>query len=199
MSPQIQRVMKGRRVCAITTLTVLFFSGFILMSIAVKKKNDNLLLTQMLLNASYSRTFRGDKITLNQLLCKGANVTQHGNSEKNYTHYNHRQYDTSRILYTPLKQTGCLNEMCLNFITPEEKKNYDSCIVRTTELHHSIKNGTCHFIDGSFGRSPVALTSIPGSGNTWMRGLLELATGVCTGITYYYIYYSSTVYRCGHE
>ena len=30
-------------------------------------------------------------------------------------------------------------------------------------------------------RSEVALVSYPGSGNTWTRGLLEKATGVCTG------------------
>ena len=27
----------------------------------------------------------------------------------------------------------------------------------------------------------VALVSFPGSGNTWVRGLLQQATGVCTG------------------
>ena len=41
--------------------------------------------------------------------------------------------------------------------------------------------GPCHFMDGS-NRAPVALASFPGSGNTWVRGLLEKATGVCTGI-----------------
>ncbi len=40
--------------------------------------------------------------------------------------------------------------------------------------------GECHFMNGS-SRSAVALASFPGSGNTWARGLLERATGVCTG------------------
>ena len=31
------------------------------------------------------------------------------------------------------------------------------------------------------GRAAVALVSFPGSGNTWVRGLLESATGICTG------------------
>ncbi len=31
------------------------------------------------------------------------------------------------------------------------------------------------------GRSAVALVSYPGSGNTWLRGLLEQVTGICTG------------------
>ena len=34
------------------------------------------------------------------------------------------------------------------------------------------------------GRVPVALVSTPGSGNTWVRGLLEMATGICTGSIY---------------
>ncbi|XP_064388155.1 WSCD family member AAEL009094-like isoform X2 [Halichondria panicea] len=44
-------------------------------------------------------------------------------------------------------------------------------------------NGPCHFMNGS-SRSAVALASFPGSGNTWARGLLEKATGVCTGSKY---------------
>ncbi len=40
--------------------------------------------------------------------------------------------------------------------------------------------GECHFMNGR-SRSAVALASFPGSGNTWARGLLERATGVCTG------------------
>ena len=31
------------------------------------------------------------------------------------------------------------------------------------------------------GRAAVALVSFPGSGNTWVRGLLEQASGICTG------------------
>ena len=31
------------------------------------------------------------------------------------------------------------------------------------------------------GHGPVGLVSFPGSGNTWVRGLLQKATGVCTG------------------
>jgi len=45
---------------------------------------------------------------------------------------------------------------------------------------NSLQNGTCRFIDGK-SRAPVALVSYEGSGNTWMRGLLEKSTGICTG------------------
>ena len=41
-------------------------------------------------------------------------------------------------------------------------------------------NGQCRFMNGT-GRAAVALASFPGSGNTWVRQLLEQATGVCTG------------------
>ena len=38
----------------------------------------------------------------------------------------------------------------------------------------------CHFMNGT-NRAAVALVNFPGSGNTRVRGLLEQATGVCTG------------------
>lgn len=41
----------------------------------------------------------------------------------------------------------------------------------------------CHFLNRPL-RNPVGLASLPGSGNTWVRGLLETATGLCTGAVY---------------
>ena len=55
---------------------------------------------------------------------------------------------------------------------------------------HLLPSGECRFMNGS-GRSPVGLVSFPGSGNTWVRGLLQKATGICTGgpvYTYMYIH-----------
>ena len=43
-----------------------------------------------------------------------------------------------------------------------------------------MTEGSCCFMDGSR-RAAVALVSYTGSGNTWVRGLLEKATGICTG------------------
>ena len=43
-------------------------------------------------------------------------------------------------------------------------------------------DGSCHFINGNK-RAAVALASFPGSGNTWVRQLLEKATGICTGMS----------------
>lgn len=61
---------------------------------------------------------------------------------------------------------------------------YRSCDKQTKELfrHASQHKNSCRFIGGS--RRPVALVSFPGSGSTWVRGLLEQVTGVCTGAEY---------------
>ena len=45
---------------------------------------------------------------------------------------------------------------------------------------HPRNSCHCHFLSTREGRI-VALNSLPGSGNTWVRGLLEMATRVCTG------------------
>ena len=48
-------------------------------------------------------------------------------------------------------------------------------------LHNTnTKPGPCgQFINGT-SKAAVALASFPASGNTWVSGLLEKATGVCT-------------------
>ena len=53
----------------------------------------------------------------------------------------------------------------------------------TTEKFQNFPYGECRFMNGT-NRAPVALVSFPGSGNTWVRGLLEQATGICTGECY---------------
>ena len=45
------------------------------------------------------------------------------------------------------------------------------------------------------GRAAVALVSFPGSGNTWVRGLLERATGICTGELLLATIYNTAVVR----
>jgi hypothetical protein len=40
--------------------------------------------------------------------------------------------------------------------------------------------GGCGFVDGRK-RAAVGLVSFPGSGDMWLRQLLETATGICTG------------------
>ena len=62
---------------------------------------------------------------------------------------------------------------------------YRACGEQTKKESRSRKpqrSNACQFIHRQ--RRPVALVSFPGSGNTWVRGLLEQATGVCTGAEY---------------
>lgn len=46
---------------------------------------------------------------------------------------------------------------------------------------HPLTSGTCRFMNGT-NRDIVGLVSFPGSGNTWVRGLIQTVTGICTGI-----------------
>ena len=61
------------------------------------------------------------------------------------------------------------------------KRTVNGKIQTRRKLH--MKENDCSFVDGTH-RLPVALASTSGSGNTWIRGLLEKATGICTGFLY---------------
>ena len=95
------------------------------------------------------------------------------------------RYNQLQILY--IKSRVSLNQLAsnVNHICFEEV----FCCAFRVKLNNSLKKGhgkkslkqgECHFMDGRE-RAPVALVSFPGSGNTWLRGLLEQATGICTG------------------
>ena len=83
---------------------------------------------------------------------------------------------------------NCSDPVCLGYLTQQDKKNFEKCTSRARMWYSQLFNdtdvtlplGKCHFMNG-INRAPVALVSFPGSGNTWVRGLLEQATGVCTG------------------
>lgn len=68
-------------------------------------------------------------------------------------------------------------------LTPSDREDFAACQERHRNVSDEWRLGTCVFIDPT-NRSAVALVSLPGSGNTWLRGLLERATGVCTGAIY---------------
>lgn len=80
--------------------------------------------------------------------------------------------------------TGCTVLPCLQYLSLPEKNIYKKCQKKATphKASHSPPTCQCKFRDGA-GKKRVALVSLPGSGNTWLRGLLEKATGVCTGNT----------------
>lgn len=59
----------------------------------------------------------------------------------------------------------------------------EECELKLRELDvQPFRGSNCRFRNGT-GKMAVALASFPGSGNTWVRSLLERSTGVCTGST----------------
>ena len=78
----------------------------------------------------------------------------------------------------------CSDKFCSEYLSEAERSQFDECIERTVRAKDQIgsvqSDDTCHFQNGT-NRHPVALASFQGSGNTWMRGLLQKITGICTG------------------
>ena len=85
---------------------------------------------------------------------------------------------------------NCSDPVCLEYLTQVDKRKFETCasrarvrysqLLRLNDTDVTLPLGKCHFMNGT-NRAAVALVSFPGSGNTWVRGLLEQATGVCTG------------------
>ena len=82
--------------------------------------------------------------------------------------------------FTEQNQT-CRDPLCSEFLSAIDRDHFQQCVetVKKTILGPPPL-GSCHFMNGS-NRAPVALASFEGSGNTWVRGLLEQVTGICTG------------------
>lgn len=88
-----------------------------------------------------------------------------------------------------LAPTSCLQA---DELGREEKERLSSCLAKAVSyIEHqrsttgngniALSNCTCHLRDSGEDSRRVALISLPGSGNTWVRGLLEHATNICTG------------------
>ena len=98
----------------------------------------------------------------------------------------------------------CSDPLCTNFLSERDLGNFTACRRRTQAAYSKRSAKTakaaqalssnqpaprfseCRFMNGS-GWSPVGLVSFPGSGNTWVRGLLQKATGICTGTSVFRI------------
>ena len=79
----------------------------------------------------------------------------------------------------------CKDNVCLDLLSEVERTQYYQCYNKSISPASAnkfgpISEGICHFQDG-VGRLSVGLGSFQGSGNTWLRGLLEKVTGICTG------------------
>lgn len=80
--------------------------------------------------------------------------------------------------HTDVLGRPCDDSLCTQYLNKEELEKFRHCS-KHLEMR-AANNGTCQFLNGT-SRGKVALASFPGSGNTWVRGLLEKVTGLCTG------------------
>ena len=79
---------------------------------------------------------------------------------------------------------NCKQKNCLENLSERDKRALKSCENKTRKGYKgSINEGDCKFLPNN-SRRAVALISAPGAGNTWTRGLLEKASGICTGYLY---------------
>lgn len=96
---------------------------------------------------------------------------------------NLRWCDRAREAATEKSRLNCTDMACRDHLSEADKLLYNQCLVRVKKLAGAEipKDNGCHFVSGV--HNAVALISFPGSGNTWIRQLLESASGICTGST----------------
>lgn len=111
--------------------------------------------------------------------------------------YHDQMQNTTKSLAASLgppisKPRNCSKSHCQEYLNKQELLAMRSCLQQTALrtvngqlnlIKSMIRENNCNFMDGAH-RRPVALASTEGSGNTWVRGLLEKATGICTGFLY---------------
>ena len=95
----------------------------------------------------------------------------------------HRKIPTESSSSSSHPVPHCTDNVCSEYLSSDDKSRYDSCIDSVKVTNITPPTSKCNFINGT-GRDPVALVSLPGSGNTWVRGILERMTQVCTGAIY---------------
>ena len=92
------------------------------------------------------------------------------------------QVSTTPIQFADAKPVSCSERLCLQFALANKKRK--SCWNNGKKsIALDDTDFRCRFMNEN-GRAPVGLVSFPGSGNTWVRGLLEQVTGYCTGSIY---------------
>ena len=80
----------------------------------------------------------------------------------------------------------CTDSVCSAALSADEMVSFTVCkslVQNMTNVDAALIKPSCKFMDGR-SRKVVALVSETGSGNTWVRGLLERVTGICTGAIY---------------
>ena len=76
----------------------------------------------------------------------------------------------------------CSDPLCTQYLNGVDLTKFKLCTIHVYRKTYGrpSTNGTCRFINGTT-HLKIGLYSFPGSGNTWVRGLLEKTTGICTG------------------
>ena len=82
-----------------------------------------------------------------------------------------------------LEKPKCVNPVCEEFFAKEDSFHFKYCSRKAELSEEPERSLGCRFLNAP-GRDPVALASYPGSGNTWVRGLLQDVSGLCTGGIY---------------
>lgn len=89
--------------------------------------------------------------------------------------------------YASRVRTKCRDRTCSEFLTTADERHYKYCVRKTwntsVKKYSEPSQSSCVFINGSQ-QYPMGIASYPGSGNTWVRGLLQKVTGLCTGAIY---------------
>lgn len=76
---------------------------------------------------------------------------------------------------------------CKAWLSSSDREKAKHCVQMTIERLNLTREGMTPYLSCSCRllkrplRGRVLLTSLPGSGNTWVRNMLESVTGVCTG------------------
>ena len=104
----------------------------------------------------------------------------------NASDLNHVESEKGSELLSRIK-TDCRDRICTEFLTDLDKPHFKYCVRKTWRValskYSESQRSSCVFINGSK-RYPIALASYPGSGNTWVRGILQKTTGLCIGAIY---------------
>lgn len=86
---------------------------------------------------------------------------------------------------TKMAAPSCKEELCSEFLDKVSKRFFQRCNAKALgATKQPFQSAKCHFMSANGRGDPVGLVSVPGAGCTWLRGLLEKATGVCTGSIY---------------
>ena len=155
-------------------------SGFVCLRCA--KVNDYTKLKEDKLLQAWTANTRRNKSTVNYKSLQGINDLR----ESAYQSWNNATLPKAMHRTSITLPVVCVEKNCQEFLSEQERRAVNICEeeVRTIEKYSGQIHGSdCRFLP-EMGRYPVALTSAEGSGNTWTRGLLERATGICTG--YYF-------------